>query len=185
MTTNAAVSAQSSQTQGFTATAIARLAVLLRSGALSTGDVAALRRMDPRHPPLAFFKVEVLMFGRVRENEAGPVGLSTRWAAITTGLAILGDGHRDARQDRSCALGRALGECGFTELRFSRLLQADADRLVDELPMLARYIAAKSVKVDWLGAARLMLSADTQREQSVRRQLARDFFAALAAQQVR
>lgn len=182
MTTNAAVSAQSSRPAGFTAKAVSRLATLMHTGALSTGDVAALRRMDPRHPPLAFFKIEALLFERASNNDAGSVGLGTRWAAITAGLAILGHRHRDARQDRSQELGRALAACGFTELRFSRLLQADADHLIDELPMLARHVASKDVTVDWLGAARLILSAGTEREQSIRRRLARDFFAGLAAQ---
>ena len=156
------------------------IAALLRhgGGVLTTGDVALLRRMDPRHPSSAFFKLE----GTVLDAELpGEVNAredrETRWAAVVVGLAHLGDLHRPARR-----LGEALAEAHFSELRFSRLLRADAEQLTDDVPMVARYLAAKGVPADFAGAASLILSAGQTNEERVRRNIARDYYGALARQ---
>ena len=146
------------------------------SGILSTGDVADLRRMDPwniRAP--GFFK----LVGAVLETELPPGGTArekaeTRWAAVIVGLAHLGNLHRPGAR-----LGSALVDAGFSEVRFVRLLRADADRLIDEVPALARFLAAKNVPADFTAAARLVLSACRNDEEATRRQLARDYYGAL------
>lgn len=149
---------------------------LTRGGALSSGDVATLRRMDPRKPAPAFYKLEGLFFDESLPGDAGArAEIETRWAAIVVGLAHLGSLH--LREHR---LGDVLASAGFSEFRFARLVRADAERLVDDLPMLARFLAAKSAAVDWTGAAHLMLSADREGEEPVRRHLARDYYGALA-----
>lgn len=156
---------------------VRHIAGLLRygGGVLSVGDVASLRRMEPTRPVAAFFKLaglaldEELSRGLTREE------LETRWASIVIGLAHLGELHRPGAR-----LGRALAEAEFSELRFARLLRADAPRLIDELPALARFLTSKGVRVDWTGAAWLMLSGGRSDEESVRRRLARDYFRALA-----
>jgi CRISPR system Cascade subunit CasB len=150
--------------------------MIRRSPALTQGDVAALRRMDPRRPAAAFFKIAGLVLDehlpgstkRRRDQE-------TRWAAIVQGLAQLGDRHSRAQR-----LGFALAEAGFSEHRFARLLTADADQLLDELPLLARLLAAKDVPADWAAAARLILSAGRADEEDARRRLARDYYGAVA-----
>jgi len=115
-----------------------RMAALLqhRGNVLTTGDVALLRRMDPRHPSSTFFKLE----GAVLDAELpGQVDAredrETRWAAVVVGLAYLGDLHRPERR-----LGEALADAHFSERRFSRLLRADSEQLADEVPMIARYL---------------------------------------------
>jgi CRISPR system Cascade subunit CasB len=162
------------------ASLVQRLAGLLqRSPALTRGDLADLRRMDPRRPAAAFFKLEGLVLDEVLPGDAARRGdLEARWAAVVLGLAQLGDLH--APQAR---LGVALAEAGFSELRFARLLQADDERLLDELPALARFLAAKGVPADWSAAARLALSAGRRDEDEIRRHLARDYYGALARRQ--
>jgi CRISPR system Cascade subunit CasB len=156
-----------------------RIAGLLAHGGrvLTTGDVASLRRMDPRAAQAAFFKVEGLV---LEEQFSGSTNvrdeMETRWAAIIVGLAHLGALHRPGVQ-----LGGALVDAGFSELRFARLLRADADRLVDELPMLGRFLAAKSVSADWADAAFLMLSSGRGDEETVRRRIARRYYGALSS----
>lgn len=157
-----------------------RIAGLLQHGGnvLSTGDVALLRRMDPRHPSSAFFKLEGTVLdaelpGEVQARE----DRETRWAAVVVGLAHLGDLHRPAGR-----LGEALAEADFSELRFSRLLRADAEQLADEIPMIARYLAAKGVPADFSAAAWLILSAGQSNEERVRRNIARDYYGAMARQ---
>jgi CRISPR system Cascade subunit CasB len=151
-----------------------RLAGLLRhaGGALSTRDVAALRRMNPTAPPAAFFKLEGLALDDVLHGDGKRRDLDeTRWAAVINGLAQMGNLHRS-----DAPLGRALGDAGFADLRFARLLRADADRLVVELPMLARYLVARDAPADWSDAARLMFSAGRADEETVRRRIAREYY---------
>lgn len=159
---------------------INHLAALLRhGGALTQGDVASLRRMDPRKPGAAFFKIEGLVLNEFLPGDAqAREELETRWAAIVVGLAHLGELH-----DWHHRLGNALADAGFSELRFARLLRADADNLVDELPMLARFLAAKGVRVDWTHAAQLILSSGHTSEESMRRHLARDYYGSIAREQ--
>jgi CRISPR system Cascade subunit CasB len=162
---------------GPTASLVNVVAGLIRSSpVLTQGDVAALRRMDPRRPAAAFFKIEGLVLDAHLPGDADRrLASETRWAAIVVGLAHLGDLHTAERR-----LGHALAEAGFSELRFARLLQADADQLVDELPLLARFLTAKGIAADWSAAARLMLSDGRSDEDHTRRHLARDYYGALA-----
>lgn len=159
------------------ASSVNAIAGLLRtSPALSQADIAGLRRMDPRRPSAAFFKIEGLALDPLLPGDADRrADMETRWAAVVLGLAHLADCHQPERR-----LGYALVDAGFSELRFARLLQADADQLVDELPLLARFLAAKGVPADWSAAARLMLSAGRADEDDTRRHLARDYYGALA-----
>jgi CRISPR system Cascade subunit CasB len=149
---------------------------LASSSALTPGDVAALRRMDPRRPPAAFFKLEGLALDAHLPHDASErEDAETRWAVVVQGLAHLGSLH--APRER---LGVSLAEAGFSELRFARLLQANPDQLVDELPLLARFLAAKGVTTDWAAAARLILSAGRRDQEATRRRLARDYYGVLA-----
>jgi len=156
---------------------IGRISALLNGrGALTAGDCAELRRMDPRCPGPAFFKLEgTVLHAELPPEEVALKDHETRWAAVIVGLAHLQELHR-----RGARLGIALAEAGYSESRFSKLLRADADQLVDELPSLARYLAAKGVPVDWSSAAQLVLSAGQERHENARRHLARDYFGTLA-----
>jgi len=154
-------------------------ALLEHSGAVSRGDASVLRRMDPRKPEAPFFKIEGLVLDTHLPGDAhSRAELETRWAAITIGLAHLAGLHRPGLR-----LGRVLAEAQWSELRFSRLVRADADRLADDLPSLARFLTAKGVPVDWTGAAQLILTAGTPGEEEVRRHLARDYYGTLAREQ--
>ena len=161
---------------------ISSIAVLLRAGGVITaGDVAALRRMDPRHPEAAFFKVEGLVLDAHLPGAADArAELETRWAAIVAGLAHLRTLHESGMR-----LGGVLADAQYSELRFARLVRADADRLADELPTLARFLAAKGTPVDWTGAAQLILSAGGPNDEPVRRHLARDYYGSLARKESR
>lgn len=160
------------------ASLVSAIAGLLRRerGAMTTGDEAALRRMDPRHPPAAFFKIEgVLLDGHLPGDETRRTDLETRWAAIVAGLAHLGRLHQPGQR-----LGQVLADAHYSDVRFARLIRADSERLVDELPALARFLAAKDTPVDWSAAALLILSAGRSDEEKFRRQIARDYYGAVS-----
>jgi CRISPR system Cascade subunit CasB len=159
------------------ASLVSSIATLLRTGGMITsGDVAALRRMDSRHPAMAFFKIEGGVLDAYLPGDAARRSQAeTRWAAIVAGLAHLGSLHQPGER-----LGNVLANAEYSELRFARLVRADADRLVDELPALARFLTVKRTAVDWAGAAKLILSADGPNEEAVRRHIARDYYGTLA-----
>lgn len=161
---------------------VSHIAGLLRgTGAVSRGDVASLRRMDPRRPAAAFYKIEGLVLDDVLPGDAATrADIETRWAAIIVGLAHLGPLH-----DPSKRLGFALVDTRYSELRFARLIRADEEQLPDELPTLARFLAAKGTRVDWTAAAQLILSAGRADEEPVRRHLARDYYGSLVRQESR
>jgi len=145
-------------------------------GQLSAGDASALRRMDPRHPHASFFKlVGLALEDQIPSGSTHSHDAETRWASVVVGVAHLGGLHQS-----SARLGRALVAAGFSEFRFARLLRGDSEYLVDELPMLARFLTAKDVPVDWSQAAWLLLSAGRRDEERPRRAIARDYYGALA-----
>lgn len=157
---------------------INRLSSLLAHGGelLSASDVSMLRRMDP-HAISApgFYKLA----GTVLADDLwGPPDsvedAETRWAAIIVGLAQLGDLHRPGAR-----LGAALVAAKYSEVRFVRLLRADQNKLIDELPALGRFLAAKMTPADFTDAARLLLSIGRTDEERTRRSLARGFYGAL------
>lgn len=143
-----------------------------RSAGLTTGDIAALRRMDPRRIDGAgFWKIEaVFLEPHLAADAEARSRQETEWAAVLVGLARLGELHT-----RSARLGDALRESALSESRFVRLMRADRDALIDELPALARFLAAKGQRADWTSAAKLLLLSETQGEQQ-RRHIARDYY---------
>jgi CRISPR system Cascade subunit CasB len=98
-----------------------------------------------------------------------------RWSLVLKCLALLGPLHRPGQQ-----AGTALAEAGYSELRFTRLLRARADGLLDAVEGVARYLAAKGTPVDASDLLWLMVSEDTDAEESVRRRFARSYYAALS-----
>ncbi len=168
----------STQAREDLATLIQRISrALTAERAWSAGDVAELRRMDPRAPPAAFFKLAAVYLGpELPTLEPARSGAETRWAAIVLALATLGELHHGGSR-----LGHGLGRGQFSELRFSRLIRADVDRLIDDVPAVARYLAAKGVGVDGADLARLILSSDRTDEEATRRHIARDYYAAIAS----
>lgn len=150
------------------------MAALFREGGqqLSNGERAELRRMDPRRIDApAFWKLAARFFDELlAPTAAAREQQETAWAAVVVGLAFLERGAVVGAR-----AGHALREAGLSEARFVRLLRADKDGLIDELPALARFMEAKGVPIDWADVARVLLLGDYAAEQQ-RRTLARDYY---------
>ena len=142
---------------------------------LSPGDVAELRRLraeDPSCP--AFWRIAASQLepngflyrtGPTRDDQ------ERRWAAILAGMARTAGMHRSGR-----GLGYALASAGYSELRFSRLLRAHGDQLLDQVRALAGFLASKAIEADWTDVAALVLSDDLEHAEAVRRRIARQFY---------
>jgi hypothetical protein len=140
---------------------------------LDRGDLAALRRLDPnRVSAPAFWR----LLARHAEQELDHLDRHpervSRWAAgirAAVELEGLHDGQR--------SLGRALGEAGYADQRFERLLRADEPGLWDELRSAARYLGVKGQRANAEQLIRLAVDVDPARAEHLRRALAADYSA--------
>ncbi|NLI77824.1 MAG: type I-E CRISPR-associated protein Cse2/CasB [Candidatus Riflebacteria bacterium] len=142
---------------------------------VGAGEVAALRRLTPDRPGVpAFYRVAARFLepaGSLAGEGPARDLQEKRWACILNGLALLGGFHRPGQ-----ALGEALAEAGFSELRLVRLLGAQGPCLWDAVRGVARYLAAKGRPADWSEAAALVLGEEAAWGDAVRRRIARRYY---------
>ncbi len=151
---------------------VGRVAGLIQNS-LSPGDVAALRRMrsealfSPAFWKLVASHLEPLLppGGPVRDEQ------EQRWAVVLGAMAELRGLHRPGRR-----LGRILGESRYAEGRVLRLLRGRGEVLPGAIRTMAHFLASKGQAVDLTDVARLVLSEGGRNEESVRRQIARDYY---------
>lgn len=138
-----------------------------------SGDLAALRRLDPDAPDGAAFWQLVAWFApELFDDENGQRVL----AATVRGMAIAHPFHLPVGGRRS--LGTAMAEADVAEARLLRLLRLGRAGLPEELRRLARLMASKGDdgRFDWSDAAWLLATADSNAGEKVRRRIARDFY---------
>ena len=142
------------------------------------GDRAALRRLNYAAPDSpAFWRIVVSdLDGLIADQEPQRRSDERRWAAILAGLAeVAGAGlYRRGRP-----LGEAAAAAKLLEARFTKLLRAHDDALLDLIQPLAHQLVAKGEAVDWFDVARLVLSDGAPNEDEVRRNLAKRYYATL------
>lgn len=142
------------------------------------GERAALRRLNYAAPDVpAFWKIVVDdLDGLIVDDEPARGRQERRWAAILAGLAeVAGAGfYRRGRR-----LGEAAAAAKILEGRFTKLLRAHDDALLDLIRPLSRQLVAKGEHVDWADVARLVLSDGANDEEQVRRHLAQLYFSTL------
>lgn len=149
---------------------INRLAGLLGSKHYPSADRAALKRHTPgQTPPLAFYRLWLRHLGDDLPHE----GQIASWALLSWGLAhFRGNAHRPERP-----LGQALSASAFAEARLERLLETKDDATRERLfTAMIRFLAAKGEGFDWLDAARLLLTVDADKRESVNRCIASSFY---------
>lgn len=142
---------------------------------LSSGDVAALRRLPPGLPDCgAFWMITTLWIepaGLLSSGCSTRDEAERRWGAILQAQATLRSLHRPGFR-----LGRALAEADLAEMRFLRLLRAEGERLREQLRTLAHFLTSKALPSDQSDLARLVLSDGRSDVESVRRQMARSYY---------
>lgn len=150
------------------------LAQLIASERFGTGERASLRRADP-----ATVLGQPAFFRALAETGIEPAEeMALVWAAIVHCVA------QTAGNGATMAAGVALAEAGLSESRFARLMAARGDTLVDQLCLVARYLAAKQTPVNWADLAELALADaadDAARLEKARFRIARGFYRTLHA----
>ncbi len=140
------------------------------------GEIAALRRAGAGTSSPVFWRV--LMADVPEELRKGHAGESL-WAGLFTAFAVLAP----LGSGRGEALGKALAETGYSELRLVRLLRADSAAMAGELATAARWLVAKGRAADWrdfaeFALSRLDLGADS--DHPAARHIARTYFRAVS-----
>lgn len=141
----------------------------------ATGDLAALRRLDPEHPEaMAFLRLSVLRpVALVVDEMANDLGVPEalrRFAAVAQIMALRPDGLRP------WGLGRDLADIGVTDARLGALLTARGTALRDQLRLLGRRLArdAGGLAFEDLGKLVLLDGWRDEQAEETRMQVARD-----------
>lgn len=142
---------------------------------VSSGDLAELRRLDPERPPGAAFWKLALSY-RLVDLDQPLDDHERRLTIVLRAMATLAGFH-----DPTVPLGAALAGAGFSELRFNRLLRADAARLPSAVRRMADFLASKGARADHRQIAWLVLTQDADRAEQLRRRVARDYYSTLHA----
>lgn len=171
-------------------TPVGRLASVLRAaqlapshaGPLSTGEMAAIARVDPEGPrphQIAALAKAFVTAG-LDPSTWKPVTWR-RWTVIAQGIALAG-------HDGQHRLGQQLGRAGIAESRITKLLTARGDAFFQLLPRLIRLAASHQVALNWHELSTLVLhgddgnGADSELAEQTRLRIAASYYAAQAAQ---
>jgi len=145
----------------------------MRKGTIGPGEIAELRRLNPRNPDrLAFWQVIV----RWVEGEF-PLSdeQAQRWAAVLQGWAVLGpDLHHPKRP-----LGLAMERSALTESRLSRLLRAPDSQFLEAAVRLCRFMRAKREPLNWTEFALWVLASNRDKANA---RIAQDYYRAKLSQ---
>ena len=146
----------------------------IRNPAMGTGTLASLRRGSAHDVTrqAAFHR----LLADLPDYEIQPYDL-IRWAAVAQCMALTGVSARQGASD-----GTVLAHAALSESRFSRLLASHGDGFRDQLLFVARYLHSKDASLGWndLGELTLTDDADEERADTLRLQLARDYYRSLA-----
>lgn len=138
--------------------------VASRLGGFSKGDLAELRRLDPRRghasagPAFWRLATEILEADGFLRREGSEE--LRGWMAVIQGLAVLGELHRQGER-----LGTAMADAKISEARLTRLLQARGDALLTQIRPLAHQLRSEAVAADWREVARLVLGAENNADE--------------------
>ncbi|NBC26643.1 MAG: type I-E CRISPR-associated protein Cse2/CasB [Bacteroidetes bacterium] len=160
--------------------AVGKIASLMKEkGALSTGDLAELRRISPDQPFTPALWRILLMFDL---NES-PGWISQeqwerRWATLLMVMA-----HNIGLHNYRVSFGQALANAGWSELRFVQLMKSNGETLEKHLRRVAQFLAGKNQEADWSDAARLLFTQSGESGEKIRLSISRNYYSALYAQE--
>ncbi len=151
---------------------VGKIAEMMRSGRLSTGDLAELRRISPDKP----FTSVLWRLLMELEIDQSPYWIrqqewERRWATMMMCMA-----HCVGLHNYNTSFGQGLAEAGWSELRFVQLMRAEGQILEKLLRRVAQYLSSKNKKVNWTGAAELIFFQHGKRAQEKRLDISRDYY---------
>jgi CRISPR system Cascade subunit CasB len=146
---------------------LGKIAGIVSSERLPTGERAALRRMIPGQPlPLCFYRFAFSYL------PAGWEYMLEDWTTIIAGIALMSPNAYNPQ----IGLGQALAEAKYSESRLERLLAADNDVRRTLFLRAVRFLAAKSYSFNWAQGARFLLTKSKDKRETMNLRIARDFY---------
>jgi len=152
---------------------VGRVAALMQqNGALSTGEMADLRRIYPDQPFTPALWRLLLMLdlddspGWIRQEQ-----WERRWATLFMGMA-----HCAGLHSYDTSLGEALAEAGWSELRFVQLMRAKDETLETHLRRVSQFLANKNQEANWTDVARLLFSQTGETGEKARLSISRNYY---------
>ncbi|MBG0792837.1 type I-E CRISPR-associated protein Cse2/CasB [Methylocystis sp. H62] len=151
---------------------IAKIGAIVSSEHFGPGNLASLRRNDrfqvAGQP--AFHRLLADIDQWASEEEA------PRWATLVHVIAIT------ARNARSLPAGKALAAANLSEVRFAKLMAARSEAFLDQLAIVARYVAAKQTPIDWADFGELLFAEGRNEKwaERLRFRIAQDYYRELA-----
>lgn len=149
--------------------------MMQKEGALSTGEMADLRRISPDQPFTSSLWRILMMLdldhspGWIRQEL-----WERRWATIFMGMA-----HCTGLHSYDTSFGEALAEAGWSELRFVQLMRAKDETLETHLRRVAQFLASKNQEANWTDVARLLFFQSGNAGEKVRLSISRDYYSKL------
>ncbi len=163
---------------------LAGLSKRMSASRIGTGMLAELRRIADDQLPPAFWRL-YLNDSVIPQSWRAPNGypssdVDMAWATVIRAMVEMTPNPHSFE----VRFGKALGESGYSEARFVRLVRAEGSSLRRELRVAAAWLAGKGVlRADWRYPASLVLGSTrlpgVYRKSSIH-QLSRDFFSAEA-----
>jgi CRISPR system Cascade subunit CasB len=149
--------------------------MMQKEGALSTGEMAELRRISPARP----FTPALWRILLIYDLDKSPGWISQkvwerRWATLFMGMA-----HSAGLHNFTISFGEALAEAGWSELRFVQLMRATDDTLETYLRRVAQFLAGKNQEANWTDVARLLFYQSGDAGENIRLSISRDYYSKL------
>lgn len=156
---------------------VGRLSKMMQEGALSTGDLAELRRTSPENPfTPTLWRVLIDEGLQWSPDWIGQEKWERRWATLLMGMAYCNGLH-----DYKTPFGKALADAEWSELRFVQLLRSSDEKLEGQIRRLAQFLSSKEQKGNWAELAGLLFYQSGNAGEKVRLSLARSYYSALYA----
>ncbi len=146
--------------------------MMQQEGALSTGEMADLRRISPDQP----FTPALWRILLMQNLDKSPPWISQeqwerRWATLFMGMANCSGLH-----NYSISLGAALAEAGWSELRFVQFMLAKDETLEKHLRRVAQFLSSKNQEANWTDLARLLFFQSGDAGERIRLSISRDYY---------
>ena len=149
--------------------------MIQQEGALSTGELADLRRISPDQPfTPALWRILMMLDLDKSPSWIRQEHWERRWATLFMGMA-----HCAGLHEYKISLGEALAEAGWSELRFVQLMRAKDETLETHLRRVAQFLASKNQEANWTDVARLLFYQSGDAGEKARLSFSRDYYSKL------
>ena len=146
--------------------------IMKQQGALSSGEMAELRRISQDQPfTPALWRLLIMLNLTEPPSWISQNEWERRWAPLFMGMA-----HCNGLHNFNISLGEGLANAGWSELRFVQLMRAKGENLEIQLRRLAQFLSSKNQETNWTDVARLLFHQSGSYSESIRLSISRNYY---------